>query len=89
MQILSPRKPSFGAAFYADRRRRMPLEKPAAVAADPVESAKWDELTAGRARSSPLVQGTSGRSSGALTAVRIIPAYAGNSGMTAGSDSSP
>lgn len=40
MQILPPRKPSFGAAFYADRRRRMPLEKPAAVAADPVESAK-------------------------------------------------
>ena len=26
----------------------MPLEKPAAVAGDPVKSAKWDELTAGR-----------------------------------------
>lgn len=44
MQILPPRKPSFGAAFYADRGRRMPLEKPTAVAADPVKSAKWDEL---------------------------------------------
>lgn len=57
MQILPPRKPSFGAAFYADRRQRMPLEKPAAVAVDPVESAKWDELTAGHARSSPHVRG--------------------------------
>ena len=26
----------------------MSLEKPAAVAGDPVKSAKWDELTAGR-----------------------------------------
>lgn len=26
----------------------MPLEKPAAVAGDPVKSAKWDEITAGR-----------------------------------------
>lgn len=55
MQILPPRKPSFGAAFYADTRRGMSLEKPAAIAADPVESAKWDKLTAGHARSSPHV----------------------------------
>lgn len=38
----------------------MPLEKPAAVAADPVKSAKWDELTAARAGSSPRVLGTVG-----------------------------
>ena len=69
MQILPPRKPSFGAAFYADRRQRMPLEKPAAVAVDPVESAKWDELTAGRARSPPRVRGTAQR-----TAIRAFPA---------------
>ena len=50
MQILPPRKPSFGAVFYADRRRGMSLEKPAAVAVDPVASAKRDELTAGHAR---------------------------------------
>ena len=34
----------------------MPLEKPVAVAAGPVESAKRNELTAGRARSPPRVR---------------------------------
>lgn len=35
----------------------MSLEKPATVVADPVESAKRNELTAGRARSSQRVRG--------------------------------
>lgn len=57
MQILPPRKPSYRAAFYADWRWWMSLEKPATVVADPVESAKRNELTAGRARSSQRVRG--------------------------------
>ena len=57
MQIPPPRKPSYRAAFYADWRWWMSLEKPATVVADPVESAKRNELTAGRARSSQRVRG--------------------------------
>ena len=78
MQILPPRKPSFGAAFYTDRRRRMPLEKPAAVAAGPVESAKRNELTAGRARSPPRVRGTAQRTAIRASPAGIIPARAGS-----------
>ena len=73
MQILPPRKPSFGAAFYANRRRRMPLEKPAVVAVDPAESAKRDELTAGHARSSPHVRGTGRDAHGRVAALGITP----------------
>ena len=47
IRVLTDGRPS-GRLFHADWRWRMPLEKPAAVAADPVKSAKWDELTAGR-----------------------------------------
>ena len=56
----------------------MPLEKPAAVAADPVKSAKWDELTAARAGSSPRVRGTGHLDRRLLGVAGIIPACAGN-----------
>lgn len=79
MQILPPRKPSFGATFYADWRWRMPLEKPAAVAADPVKSAEWDELTAARAGSSPRVRGAAAARVLRRGRARIIPACAGSS----------
>ena len=57
----------------------MSLEKPAAVAADPVESAKWDKLTAGHARSSPRVRGTVSRAAREHALAGIIPARAGSS----------
>ena len=63
----------------------MPLKKPAAVAADPVESAKWDELTAGRARSPPRVRGTAQRTAIRAFPAGIIPARAGSSSWTASS----
>lgn len=57
----------------------MPLEKPAAVAAGPVESAKRNELTAGRARSPPRVRGTAQRTAIRASPAGIIPARAGSS----------
>lgn len=49
MQILPPRKPSFGAAFLLPKRGcAMPLKKPPSIEADEFKSAKWDEVTRGR-----------------------------------------
>ena len=49
MQILPPRKPSFGAAFFiAEKGFAMPLKKPPSIEADEFKSAKWDEVTRGR-----------------------------------------
>lgn len=56
----------------------MSLEKPATVVADPVESAKRNELTAGRARSSQRVRGAVGRPVISVAVDGIIPARAGN-----------
>ena len=96
MQILPPRKPSFGAAFYADRRRRMPLEKPAAVAADPVDSRvaalgiipargeQSNQVETDRLylESSPRVRGTAGADGPADSGRGITPARAGSSGRS-------
>lgn len=68
-----------GRLIYADRRQRMPLEKPAAVAVDPVESAKWDELTAARAGSSPRARGAAAARALRRGRAGIIPACAGSS----------
>ena len=77
MQILPPRKPSYRAAFYADWRWWMSLEKPATVAADPVKSTKWDEFTACRAESSPRVRGAVAAHHLARAVGGIILAHAG------------
>lgn len=78
MQILPPRKPSYRAAFYADWRWWMSLEKPATVAADPVKSTKWDEFTACRAESSPRVRGAAPAEPRRHPEAGIIPACAGS-----------
>lgn len=78
MQILPPRKPSYRAAFYADWRWWMSLEKPATVAADPVKSTKWDEFTACRAESSPRVRGAVPAEPRRHPEAGIIPACAGS-----------
>lgn len=51
MQILPPRSPPFGAAFSCREGARMALTKPPQVENDEFKSAKWDELTQGRAQS--------------------------------------